>query len=60
MKSKHSLNVRQPLEPELVNGNSPNDTEELEEDDDSNSSSPPLPYLQATPPEGSCTLDGKS
>lgn len=56
--SKHSLNVRQPLEPELVNGNSPNNTEELEEDNDSNSSSPPLPYLQATPPEGSCTLDG--
>uniref|UniRef100_H3CSS3 GREB1 like retinoic acid receptor coactivator n=1 Tax=Tetraodon nigroviridis TaxID=99883 RepID=H3CSS3_TETNG len=40
------------------NGNSSNDLEELEEEDDSDSSSPPLPYLQASPPDGCCTLDG--
>uniref|UniRef100_A0A3Q3WKA4 GREB1-like protein n=1 Tax=Mola mola TaxID=94237 RepID=A0A3Q3WKA4_MOLML len=31
---------------------------ELEDEDDSDSSSPPLPYLQAPPPDGCCTLDG--
>lgn len=43
---------------ELINGNSGNDLEELEEDDDSDCSSPPLPYLQAPAPDGCCTLDG--
>lgn len=43
-----------------MNGHSSNDLEELEEDDDSDSSSPPLPYLQAPPPDGCCTLDGIS
>lgn len=41
-----------------MNGHSSNDMEDLEEDDDSDSSSPPLPYLQAPPPDGCCTLDG--
>ncbi|KAM4551836.1 GREB1-like protein isoform 3-T7 [Odontesthes bonariensis] len=43
---------------ELINVNSSNDLEELEDDDDSNSSSPPLPYLQTPAPDGCCTLDG--
>lgn len=42
----------------LMNGHSSNDLEELEDDDDSDSCSPPLPYLQAPAPDGSCTLDG--
>uniref|UniRef100_A0A669FAY7 GREB1 like retinoic acid receptor coactivator n=1 Tax=Oreochromis niloticus TaxID=8128 RepID=A0A669FAY7_ORENI len=43
---------------ELVNGNSSNDLEELEDEDGSDTSSPPLPYLQAPAPDGCCTLDG--
>uniref|UniRef100_A0AAQ4PIB2 GREB1 like retinoic acid receptor coactivator n=1 Tax=Gasterosteus aculeatus aculeatus TaxID=481459 RepID=A0AAQ4PIB2_GASAC len=43
---------------EITNGHLSNDLEELEEDDDSDGSSPPLPYLQAPPPDGCCTLDG--
>ncbi|CAI9589844.1 unnamed protein product, partial [Staurois parvus] len=34
---------------------------EMEDDDDddvSGSNSPPLPYIQKPPPEGSCTVDG--
>ncbi|XP_020510331.1 GREB1-like protein [Labrus bergylta] len=56
IKSKADLHIGEP--PELMNGHSSNDLEELEDDDDSDSSSPPLPYLQAPAPEGCCTLDG--
>lgn len=59
MKSKADLHGREPLGHELMNGHSSNDLEELEDEDDSDSSSPPLPYLQAPPPDGCCTLDGK-
>lgn len=57
MKSKADLHGVEPGH-ELVNRNSSNDPEEMEDDDDSDSSSPPLPYLQATAPDGCCTLDG--
>lgn len=60
MKSKVELNGREPTGHGLINGNSSNDLEELEEEDDSDSSSPPLPYLQAPPPDGCCTQDGKA
>ncbi|GAA6065087.1 GREB1-like protein isoform X1 [Tachysurus ichikawai] len=30
----------------------------LDDDDESDTSSPPLPYLQAPPPDGCCTVDG--
>lgn len=59
MKSKVELNGREPPGHGLINGNSSNDLEELEEEDDSDSSSPTLPYLQAPPPDGCCTQDGK-
>lgn len=59
MKSKVELNGREPPGHGLINGNSSNDPEELEEEDDSDSSSPTLPYLQAPPPDGCCTQDGK-
>lgn len=58
MKSKADLHGRELPGHELMNGHSSNDLEELEDDDDSDSSSPPLPYLQAPPPDGCCTLDG--
>lgn len=58
MKSKVELNDREQPSHRL-NGNSSNDLEDLEEEDDSDSSSPTLPYLQASPPDGCCTLDGK-
>lgn len=59
MKSKVELNGREQPSHRLINGNSSNDLEEPEEEADSDSSSPPLPYLQALPPDGCCTLDGK-
>ncbi|XP_030629772.1 GREB1-like protein [Chanos chanos] len=42
----------------LMNGQSSNGIEDLEDDDESDSSSPPLPYLQGPAPEGCCTTDG--
>lgn len=33
--------------------------EEDDDDDISDTNSPPLPYIQKPPPEGSCTVDGK-
>lgn len=59
MKPKADLHGREPPGHEIMNGHSSNDLEELEDEDDSDSSSPPLPYLQAPPPDGCCTLDGK-
>ncbi|CAL9689191.1 unnamed protein product [Knipowitschia caucasica] len=41
-----------------MNGHSSNDMEDMEDDNDSDTSSPPLPYLQAPPPDGCCSLDG--
>lgn len=59
MKSKVELNGKEQPKHGLINGNSSNDLEDLEEEEgDSDSSSPPLPYLQASPPDGCCTLDG--
>lgn len=59
MKSKVELICKEQPSHRLINGSSTNDVEEPEEEDDSDSSSPPLPYLQASPPDGCCTLDGK-
>lgn len=42
-----------------LNGHSSNDMDDMDDDDESDSSSPPLPYLQAPPPDGCCTQDGK-
>lgn len=41
-----------------LNGHSSNDMDDMDDDDESDSSSPPLPYLQAPPPDGCCTQDG--
>ena len=60
MKSKADLHSGEQPGPELINGHTSNDLEELEDEDDSDSSSPPLPYLQAPAPDGCCTLDGNS
>lgn len=43
----------------LVNCQSSNSIDDMEDEDDSDTSSPPLPYLQGPPPDGCCTVDGR-
>ncbi|TRY68187.1 hypothetical protein DNTS_006982 [Danionella cerebrum] len=42
----------------LVNCQSSNSIDDLDDEGDSDTSSPPLPYLQGPPPDGCCTVDG--
>lgn len=43
----------------LMNCQSSSGLDDMDDDDDeSDTSSPPLPYLQAPPPDGCCTVDG--
>jgi len=44
----------------LVNCQSSNSVDDMDEEEDSDTSSPPLPYLQGPPPDGCCTVDGKN
>ncbi|KAK3545633.1 hypothetical protein QTP70_008545 [Hemibagrus guttatus] len=42
----------------LMNCQSSSGLDDMDDDDESDTSSPPLPYLQAPPPDGCCTMDG--
>uniref|UniRef100_A0A8C1JSZ1 GREB1-like protein n=1 Tax=Cyprinus carpio TaxID=7962 RepID=A0A8C1JSZ1_CYPCA len=42
----------------LVNCQSSNSIDDMDDEEDSDTSSPPLPYLQGPPPDGCCTIDG--
>ncbi|XP_076828572.1 GREB1-like protein isoform X2 [Brachyhypopomus gauderio] len=57
IKSKVDLGLRSEAVV-LMNCQSSNGLEDIDDDDESDISSPPLPYLQRPPPEGCCTLDG--
>ncbi|KAI4879832.1 hypothetical protein NFI96_002173 [Prochilodus magdalenae] len=44
----------------LMNSQTSSVLEDMDDDDESDTSSPPLPYLQGPPPDGCCTVDGKT
>lgn len=58
IKSKMDLSLRSDAGAHVLNFQSSSGLDDMDEDDESDSSSPPLPYLQAPPPDGCCTVDG--
>lgn len=59
IKSKMDLSLRSDAGGHvLINCQSSSGLDEMDDEDESDSSSPPLPYLQAPPPDGCCTMDG--
>ncbi|CAM4594670.1 unnamed protein product [Leuciscus chuanchicus] len=59
IKPKMSLSLRSdPPSHVLVNCQSSNSVDDMDEEEDSDTSSPPLPYLQGPPPDGCCSVDG--
>ncbi|XP_066537902.1 GREB1-like protein [Hoplias malabaricus] len=59
IKSKMDLSLRSDAATHvLMNCQSSNGPEDIDEDAESDTSSPPLPYLQGPPPDGCCTVDG--
>ncbi|KAL7875448.1 hypothetical protein AOLI_G00104110 [Acnodon oligacanthus] len=58
-KSKMDLSLKSDVAGHvLMNCQSSNGLEDVDDDDESDTSSPPLPYLQGPPPDGCCTVDG--
>ncbi|KAL7880884.1 hypothetical protein SRHO_G00031380 [Serrasalmus rhombeus] len=58
-KSKMDLSLKSDVAGHvLMNCQSSNGLEDMDDDDESDTSSPPLPYLQGPPPDGCCTVDG--
>ncbi|TTB71000.1 GREB1-like protein [Bagarius yarrelli] len=59
IKSKMDLSLRSDSGGHvLMNCQSSSGLDDMDDDDESDTSSPPLPYLQDTPPDGCCTVDG--
>uniref|UniRef100_A0A8C1YQ89 GREB1-like protein n=1 Tax=Cyprinus carpio TaxID=7962 RepID=A0A8C1YQ89_CYPCA len=59
IKPKMDLSMRSDLSSHvLVNCQSSNSIDDMDDEEDSDTSSPPLPYLQGPPPDGCCTIDG--
>lgn len=61
IKPKMNLSLRSdPPSHVLVNCQSSNSVDDMDEEEDSDTSSPPLPYVQGPTPDGCCTVDGKN
>ncbi|XP_062850620.1 GREB1-like protein isoform X2 [Trichomycterus rosablanca] len=59
IKSKMDLSIRSDESGHVrMNCHSSNRLDDMDDDVESDTSSPPLPYLQAPPPDGCCTVDG--